>query len=133
MLFHRSNTFHHKLDELPLRMLAYLGDAVCSLYEAERTLFQCTSAKQMHNKVKQQVNAGAQANSLDEIMTLLNEQELNIVRRARNLKTNNFRKSDQLLSRKATAFEALIGYLYLYDIGRLKELLNLVHGLEISL
>ena len=110
------------VDELPLRMLANLGDGVISLYERERAIVSCASAKQMHVKVKESVNAKTQAAFLDLITDLLNEKELNLVRRARNLKSAH-RSSDQAFYRKATAFETLIGYLYMADARRLTELL----------
>jgi ribonuclease-3 family protein len=110
------------VDELPLRMLANLGDAVSGLYERERAIFSCATAKQMHHQVKERVNAKTQADLLDQISDLLNEKELNLVRRARNLKTAHHRKSDQSFYRKATAFEALVGYLYMADVKRLAEL-----------
>lgn len=111
------------VDELPLRMLANLGDAVCGLYERECAILTCASAKQMHRQVKEYVNAKTQADLLDEITEVLNEKELNLVRRARNLKAAH-RKSDQAIYRKATAFEALIGYLYMADIKRLNEVFD---------
>jgi ribonuclease III family protein len=113
-----------QIDQLPLRMLANLGDAVVDLYERKKAMFSCVSAKQMHRHVKERVNAKAQAAFLDAIMQGLNEKELNLVRRARNLKTAHYRKSDQSFYRKATAFEALLGYLYLCDSARLNLLLE---------
>ncbi|PWU01415.1 MAG: ribonuclease III [Candidatus Melainabacteria bacterium] len=121
MLLRRSANLDD-VDQLPLRMLANLGDAVSGLYERERAIFSCASAKQMHRQVKERVNAKTQADLLDQITDLLNEKELNLVRRARNLKTAHHRKSDQSFYRKATAFEALIGYLYMADVKRLNEL-----------
>jgi ribonuclease-3 family protein len=111
-----------RFDELPLRMLANLGDGVISLYERERAILSCATAKQMHSQVKERVNAKTQATFLDLISDLLNEKELNLVRRARNLKAAH-RSSDQAFYRKATAFEALIGYLYMADAERLNQLL----------
>jgi ribonuclease-3 family protein len=120
-------------DQLPIRMLASLGDAVTGLYEREKAFRNCASAKQMHRLVRDRVNAKAQADFLDQITTNLNEKELDLVRRARNLKAGNYRRSEQNLYRKATAFEALIGYLYVCDPKRLNELLQLVDKSQISL
>jgi ribonuclease-3 family protein len=119
-------------EQLPIRMLASLGDAVIGLYERERAFKSCVTAKQMHLSVKERVNATAQASFLDEITTHLNENELDLVRRARNLKAGNYRNSDQLLYRKATALEALVGYLHLRDPRRLETLLAAVDKSQIA-
>ena len=66
-----------------------------------------------------------QANILNQITPQLSEDELEIVRRARNLKTSVARRSDQAAYRRATAFEALLGYLYLTDGTRLRDVLAL--------
>ena len=56
-----------------------------------------------------------------EIITLdLTEDELEKVRRARNLPIPVGRKNIQAVYRCATAFEALIGFWYLHDKARLK-------------
>ena len=118
--------FNNKFDTntLSLRLLAGLGDAVCSLIERERALRLAHSAKQMHSKTKERVNAQAQVQDLDRLLPLLNEKELSLIHRATNLKPNNYRKVGQPLARKATAYEVLLGYLYLTDLSRLKELMT---------
>jgi len=110
-------------DTLPLRLLATLGDAVCSLIERERAIGSTNLAKQMHEQSKKRVNAHAQAEELDRLMEFLNEKELDLVRRALNLKANNYRKTGQITARKSTAYEVLLGYLYLTNFGRLQELI----------
>ena len=71
------------------------------------------------------VNSREQARLLLVLKPLLSEAEADIVRRARNLKPTSFRRNvEQSVLRQATAFEALIGYLYLTDEDRLQELLN---------
>jgi len=115
-----------KVNQLPLRMLAQLGDAVSILYERQRAVFYCASAKQMHRVVKERINAKAQAGFLDRITELLTEQELDLVRRARNLKTAHRSRSQHANYHKATAFEALIGYLYMSNMQRLNELLEVI-------
>jgi ribonuclease-3 family protein len=112
------------VNEIPLRNLAHLGDAVFHLFEREREILQSANAKQMHNRVTMRVNAEKQAVLLFQVAPRLNPGETDIVRRARNLKAANYRKGEQASYRQATAFEALIGYLYLTDVIRLKEILN---------
>jgi len=113
-----------EINTLSLRLLAGLGDAVCSLIERERSLLFAHSAKQLHSRTKERVNAQAQAQDLDRLLQFLNEQELSLVHRATNLKSNNYRKVGQPTARKATAYEVLLGYLYLTDLSRLKELMT---------
>jgi len=112
------------VNEIPLRNLAHLGDAVFHLFEREREILQSANAKQMHNRVTLRVNAEKQAVLLFQITPRLNSVESDVVRRARNLKAANYRKGEQASYRHATAFEALVGYLYLTDLDRLKTILN---------
>jgi ribonuclease III family protein len=111
--------------DLSLRLLAHLGDAVFHLYEREREVFLSQSAKQMHTRVTERVNAEKQAEMLERLTAVLTEEEVDLVRRARNLRPSNTRRADQSAYRRATAFEALLGYLYLTDLPRLKQLLAL--------
>lgn len=77
----------------------------------------------MHKRAR--VKATQQAELLRQLLPSLTEAELDLVRRARNLKATGFRKVDQASYRQATAFEALLGYLYLTNIARLKEILQI--------
>lgn len=113
------------IKNLPLRNLAHLGDAVFELYERERELLRASSVNKMHNKVVARVNSKQQAQLLEILKPVLTDAELDIVRRARNLKSSGRRNVEQAVLRQATAFEALIGYLYLTDETRLEELLGL--------
>jgi ribonuclease-3 family protein len=115
---------------LPVTLLAHLGDAVFHLFEREREIFNAASARQMHSRVNSRVNAEKQAELLELLTEHLNEQELDLVRRARNVKASNFKRAMQKVSRKATAFEALLGYLYLENPARLKEILTLTASIE---
>lgn len=81
----------------------------------------------MHNKVVARVNSKEQARLLELIKPQLSEAEQDIVRRGRNLKAANRRNVEQATLRQATAFEALIGYLYLTDENRLHQLLALTN------
>jgi ribonuclease-3 family protein len=108
---------------LSLKQLAHLGDAVFDLFERERQVQAVHSAKQMHKEVVLRVSAISQADLLDSLAPRLSEEEADIVRRARNMKASGRKKAGQGLARKSTAFEALLGYLYLTDSARLKEIL----------
>lgn len=111
---------------LDLRSLAHLGDAVFDLFQRERELLNAVTVNSMHKEVVNRVNSKEQARLLHIIKPALSEQESDIVRRARNLKTAGFRKNvEQSTLRQATAFEALVGYLYLTDEARLQTILTM--------
>ena len=112
------------VSDIDLRRLAHLGDAVFELYERELELLPNPSSKKMHDSVVSRVNARSQAKILENLMPHLNESEAYLVKRARNLKTSGYKKIDQNIYRYATAFEALIGYLYLSDQNRMIEILQ---------
>ncbi len=116
--------------ELSPRLLANLGDAVFELFERERQVTVSRNAAKMHKKVQTRVNAVTQALILDQLQEHLNEEENDIVRRARNVKPSTYRKIDQASYRKSTAFEALLGYLFLTNPQRLKEILFLTVNLK---
>jgi ribonuclease-3 family protein len=132
MLFIKEPDGVDKSDILSLRLLATLGDAVINLFEKERALLSCSSAKQMHNLAAERLNAKAQCQFLEQISEDLTDQERDLIRRARNLKTKRYGKTEQAIYRQATAFEVLIGYLYLAKPRRLRELLELIDALRID-
>lgn len=111
--------------QLPLKVLAHLGDAVFHLFERERQALVIKTAAQLHRQASGRVSASQQADMLQQMLDKLTEEEADIVRRARNLKPSNYRKSGQDIYRQATAFEALLGYLYLTDHDRLLSILQL--------
>lgn len=108
---------------IPPRQLAHLGDAVFTLFEREREIMQSVNVKQMHERVAHRSSATVQADLLGLISPSLNDLEQDIVRRARNIKAPSGRSGGQGKYRQATAFEALIGYLYLTSRKRLQDLL----------
>lgn len=81
-------------------------------------------ANKLHQLAVRKVKASAQASAYDSIESVLNEQELHILKRGRNAHTSNVPKSCTPAEyRKATAIEALFGYLYLSgELERLSEL-----------
>lgn len=109
--------------DVPPRSLAHLGDAVFHLFEREREIKLTHSVKQMHMRAR--VSADTQAALLEKITPHLLDDEVEIVRRARNVKVTASRRNQQAIYRRATAFEALLGYLYLTDPPRLQSILTL--------
>ena len=107
--------------------LAYVGDAVQSLYEREKILV-CHDFKPdvLHKQVSEVVNAGAQAALAEKIFPTLTEEEQSVFLRGRNATAQHKSKNQSGANyRKATGLEALIGYLYLIgDETRLKQILE---------
>ena len=105
---------------------AYIGDAVFELYIREK-LVQTTKLKphKLHIESIKHVKAKAQADKLKKIEEKLTEEEKEIVRRSRNAKNHHLPKNAEVNEYMySTAFEGLIGYLYLNgNKERLKEIL----------
>ena len=108
-------------------VLAYIGDAVFEVYVRMHIAKQgAIKPNALHKASIGFVCAKAQANILGKIEEELNEEELNIVRRGRNANSNTIPKNASVADyKKATAFEALIGYLFLKnEISRLEEIVK---------
>lgn len=108
---------------------AYVGDCIYELY-IRTSLVNQTKLKphKLHIETIKYVKAKAQADLLKNIEKNLTEQELDIVRRARNSENHHLPKNaDPADYMYATAFEGLVGYLYLTKQDeRLKEIFNMV-------
>lgn len=116
------------IQQINPQSLAFVGDAVYSLFV--RTHFcKASSARsrKLHKQSTDFVKASAQSSALDDIYDSLTESELAVAKRARNTKVNTMSKHAKMIEyKKSTAFEALLGYLYLSGKrDRLNELLNL--------
>ena len=97
--------------------LAYLGDAVYEV--AVRRFIMETgqhNADRLHQIAVRFVRAEGQALAIKKLMDGLTEEEQALARRARNRKiTSKPKNTDPVTYKLATAFEALVGYLYLAD------------------
>lgn len=117
-----------RINEMNPLTWAYIGDAVFELYIREK-LVNITRLKphKLHLESIKFVKASAQAEALKQIEETLTEEEKDIVRRARNTKNHHLPKNADINDYMyATAFEGLIGYLYLNKKEeRLKEILTL--------
>ncbi len=106
---------------------AYVGDCIYELY-IRTFLVNTTKMKvhELHVKASTFVKASSQAESLKKIENELKEEEKDIVRRARNTQNHHLPKNANPADYMyATAFEGLIGYLYLTkNFKRLKEILQ---------
>ena len=106
---------------------AYVGDCVYELF-IRTHLVNTTKLKphKLHIEAIKYVKAHAQAEILNKIYDGLTEEEKDIVRRGRNTENHHLPKNSNVQEYMyATAFEALIGYLYLTkQHERLKEILQ---------
>lgn len=115
--------------ELSIRSYAYIGDAVYEVFIREKTIFITSKPDELHKITSSVVKAQFHAEVLEKIQDFLNDEEKEIIRRARNLSVTTARRTNQVLHRLSTAFEALTGYLYLNDKARLKALFDFIEPL----
>jgi len=110
--------------------LAYLGDSIYEVYIRESLIKKgLVKVDDMQKEAVNYVSAKAQCRILDYMIenNILNEEELDVVKRGRNYKRNSHPKNTDIITyKKSSGFEALIGYLYLKDIDRLKEILGYI-------
>ncbi|MDD4839543.1 MAG: ribonuclease III domain-containing protein [Clostridia bacterium] len=108
--------------------LAFIGDSVHSLFvRSEVTIGSDKQTGELHKEVTKEVCAIKQAVIADNLLSSLHDVEADIFRRARNARVHTTAKHAALSQyRKASGFEAVIGYLYLTgQTDRIVELLNL--------
>ena len=107
---------------------AYIGACVYELYIRTK-LVDTTKLKphELHINSIKYVKAKSQAETLKKLERVLTEEEKEIVRRGRNTQTHHIAKNASMQEYMyATAFEALIGYLYLTKQDeRLFEIINI--------
>lgn len=117
--------------------LAYIGDGVFDLVIRSLIVGKGnTKASQLHYQTSHIVKAETQAKIIEALENDLTEEEADVYRRGRNAKSPTMAKNAKMVDyRKATGFEALMGYLYLKgDIARMIELIHLgVEKAEVTL
>lgn len=98
-------------------MLAFVGDAYYDLKVREMLIRSgVNKSNRFHKLAVFYVSANAQSKILHQLIdeNFLSDDELGVVRRGRNVKSKSTPKNtDVIVYRQSTAFEALIGYLYL--------------------
>ena len=115
---------HGRPEDIGVLQLAWLGDSVWELHQRLRHVHFPLKSKDLHLSVVNEVKAKAQSKSLSDIEHLLNNFEIELIRRARN-KTKRFPKSaDPSIYSRATGFETLIGWLFLKDPQRLSKIFD---------
>lgn len=108
--------------------LAYIGDGIFDLVIRSIVVSKGnTKANQLHQYTSHIVKAASQAQMIEALEEELTEEEADVYRRGRNAKSPTMAKNASMADyRKATGFEALMGYLYLKDdFERIVELTKL--------
>ena len=122
-----------KANNLNPIVLAFVGDAVYSLFIREKlTFFTDSKTGELNKLATKKVNAVAQAEFVNKILPILTEEELAVFKRARNAKKSTKAKHASVVEyNNATGFEAVVGYLYIIgEIERLNYLLNIGENYE---
>ena len=118
-------------------VLAYIGDGIYELVIRSIVVERANrSANDLHKKTTRYVKAPAQSAMIEALLPELTEDEEAVYRRGRNAKSYTTAKNASVADyRRATGFEALMGYLYL--TGQTDRMLELIKdgirlaGLEI--
>ena len=107
--------------------LAYIGDGIYELVIRSVVVERANrSANDLHKKTTRYVKAPAQSAMIEALLPELTEEEEAVYRRGRNAKSYTTAKNASVADyRRATGFEALMGYLYLKeDYSRIVELVR---------
>lgn len=96
-------------------VLAYIGDAVFEVFIRRALVLAADEpVNRLHRKASALVKAEAQSRMIAALEEELTEKEKAVYRRGRNAKSNTAAKNASVTDyRRATGFEALMGYLYL--------------------
>ena len=106
--------------------LAYIGDGIFDLVIRSMIVGAGnTHVNDLHQRTSQIVKAHTQSEMIGELLPELTDEEMAIYKRGRNAKSATVAKNATVGDyRRATGFEALMGYLYLEDkTERLMELI----------
>lgn len=121
------------IDSMNSLVLAYLGDSIYEILIREYLIHQkICKVDELQKEAVKYVSAKAQSQFLKEleIENVLTEEELNVIKRARNHKgTRHPKNTDIVTYKRSTGLEALFGYHYLNgNFERIKELMTKMIG-----
>lgn len=122
-----------KTQNINVLALAYLGDAIYEIYIREYLLNKnIVKVKELQEEAIKYVSAKSQSEFLKKIIenNFLNEEEIAIIKRARNHKSHKAPKGTNIITYKnSTGLEALIGYLHLNKKrNRIEEIMKYIVG-----
>ena len=121
------------INEINVLVLAYLGDTIYEDYIRKYLINKgIAKVNDLQKEASLYVSAKGQASYLKTMLEsdFFTEEELSVIRRARNNKSNSHPKNCDIVTYKhATALEAVIGYLELKnDRNRIDEIMNKILG-----
>lgn len=109
-------------------VLAYIGDAVYEVYVRNRIIKEHPDmpVHKLHKAAIKYVRAHGQSEAMTVLEEELSDEELSVYKRGRNTKSATVPKNADVTEyRRATGFEALIGFLYKAEHSeRLEELME---------
>ena len=117
----------HKAKNLSPVTLAFVGDAVYSLYVREKLVLSTDfGTGELQKLTSASVSAHGQSELLERIKPLFTEEEAEIFKRGRNAKKSTRSKNASVAEyNRSTGFEAVLGYLYLTgQYQRISQLLE---------
>ena len=117
----------HKAKNLSPVTLAFVGDAVYSLYVREKLVLSTDfGTGELQKLTSASVSAHGQSELLERIQPLFTEEEAEIFKRGRNAKKSTRSKNASVAEyNRSTGFEAVLGYLYLTgQYQRISQLLE---------
>ncbi len=108
--------------------LAYIGDAIYELVIRTILVREAnTQVNKLHRKASSLVKAETQSLMIETLEQLFTEEEMHIYKRGRNAKSFTSAKNASIVDyRRATGFEAVMGYLYLK--GEYDRITDLVYA-----
>ena len=119
--------------EINVLVLAYLGDTVYENYIRKYLISKnIANVNDLQKEAVKYVSAKSKAQFLTELVdkNFFTDEELTIIKRARNYKTKSHPKNCDIITYKyATGLESLIGYLELEgQYERIEEIMNFITG-----
>uniref|UniRef100_A0A6T9ZTV0 RNase III domain-containing protein n=1 Tax=Pseudo-nitzschia delicatissima TaxID=44447 RepID=A0A6T9ZTV0_9STRA len=114
-----------KVNQMSGTDLAYVGDVVFELFVRSRHVWPSKRTSDLQNTVVGLVRAEHQSHLLQQLKESfpLSEKENQVLMRGRNAVTKSKNRRNPAAYQDSTAFEALIGYIYITDKDRCRELL----------
>ncbi len=119
-----------QLKDTQILVLSFVGDAVHTLYVRTKLVQKDPyDNNELHKLTSKEVCAENQSKFVSIIEPMLDEDELFILKKGKNAKVNTVPKHAKLYDYKlATAFEALVGYLYLLgNNDRLNQIFEIIY------
>ena len=113
-------------------VLAYVGDVVYELYVREHLIKKgFVKVNDLQNESLKYVTAKSQSNHLERLFNsnFLTEDEINIIKRGRNMSSHRSKSTDIITYKRSTGLECLIGSLRIEKKdNRIKEIMEFIVG-----